>query len=137
MQVIDERIKEWATPRQAEFIDAVNAHGGQRAAARALGVAKSTIDGAIQRARIAAAHAGYAPDHDMTHVVPDGFRVKGVNRFLLGDFFSMSVSEKVFEPALWAGLLCRGRIAPAFLRYSSSSTSVMIQSSSVPTCGAP
>src|SRR5690606_24097406 len=81
VQVIDERIKEWATERQSEIIDAVNLHGGQRAAARALGLAKSAVDGAIARARAAAARAGYAPTYDMTHVVPDGFRVKGVSTY--------------------------------------------------------
>lgn len=75
MSIIDERIKEWATPRQREYIDAVNKHGSQRAAARALGVAKSAVDAAISRVKAAAAKAGYSPDHGLVAPYPDGFRM--------------------------------------------------------------
>lgn len=81
MPVIDERIKEWATERQAEIIDAVNTHGSQRAAARALGVTKSVVDKAVARAKAAAARAGYAPEHDYTRPVPDGFMLRGVSTY--------------------------------------------------------
>lgn len=75
MSIIDERIKEWATARQCEYIDAVNKHGSQRAAARALGVAKSAVDAAISRVKAAAAKAGYSPDHGLVAPYPDGFRM--------------------------------------------------------------
>ncbi len=81
MQVIDPRIKEWATERQKEFIDAVNVHGSNQKAAAALGIGRRTIDQAIKRAKAAAARAGYSPDHDMVRTVPDGFKVKGVSTF--------------------------------------------------------
>lgn len=81
MSVIDERIKEWATERQAQYIDAVNLHGSNQRAAAALGLNRRTVDQGIQAARAAAARAGYAPANDMTHVVPDGFRVKGVSTY--------------------------------------------------------
>lgn len=81
MQVIDERIKEWATERQCEYIDAVNLHGSNQKAAAALGLGRRTVDQGIQAAKAAAARAGYAPANDMTHVVPDGFRVKGVSTY--------------------------------------------------------
>lgn len=81
MQVIDPRIKEWATERQKEYIDAVNKHGSNQKAAQALGIARQAVDKAVQRAKAAAARAGYSPEHDMTHVVPDGFKVKGVSTY--------------------------------------------------------
>lgn len=81
MPVIDERIKEWATERQREYIEAVNLHGSNQKAAVALGLNRRTVDQGISAAKAAAARAGYAPDHDMTHIVPDGFRVKGVSTY--------------------------------------------------------
>lgn len=81
MQVIDPRIKEWATERQREYIDAVNEHGSNQRAAAALGLSRRTVDQGIKLAKAAAARAGYAPANDMTHVVPDGFRVKGVSTY--------------------------------------------------------
>lgn len=81
MQVIDERIKEWATERQAEYIDAVNLHGSNQKAAVALGLSRRTVDKGITLAKATAARAGYAPECDMTRMVPDGFRVKGVSTY--------------------------------------------------------
>lgn len=77
----DPRLREFATPQQAVYLDAVLEHGGKRAAARALKVAKSTIDASIERIIKAAARQGYSPDHDMTRTVPDGFLVKGVSTY--------------------------------------------------------
>jgi hypothetical protein len=77
----DARLKEFATPQQALYLDAVIQHGGKRAAARALKVAKNTIDGAMDRLERAAARQGFAPAHDMTRPVPEGFLVKGVSTY--------------------------------------------------------
>lgn len=77
----DPRLREFATAQQAAYLDAVIEHGGKRAAARALKVAKSTIDGALDRLVKAAARQGYSPEHDMTRTVPDGFLVKGVSTY--------------------------------------------------------
>ena len=78
---LDERLKDWATPTQAKYLDAVNLYGGASGAARALGVHKSAVARAIQDLRRKAAQKGYAPDHDMRHTVPEGFRVKGVSTY--------------------------------------------------------
>lgn len=75
------QLREFATVRELEYIDAVEKHGSQRKAAAALGVAKSAIDGSIARLKRRAALQGYSPAHDMTHVVPDGFRVRGVSTY--------------------------------------------------------
>ncbi|USE79496.1 LysR family transcriptional regulator [Cupriavidus gilardii] len=78
---IDQRLKEWATPRQIEIIEALEQHGSERKAAAALGVARGTITAAISGLRKRAAQAGYSPAHDMTRTVPDGYRVRGVSTY--------------------------------------------------------
>src|SRR6201993_656853 len=58
---LDEKLKDWAFPKEAEYLDAINRYGGgpgRRAAAK-----------------------GYSPDHDMRHPVPEGFTVKGVSTY--------------------------------------------------------
>ena len=80
-QVIDEGLKQFATETQSRYIDAVNQHGSQRAAATALGTGASTIDSAIQRVKANAARRGWSPQHDMTKVVPEPFVVKGISTY--------------------------------------------------------
>ena len=41
--MIDLRLKDWATPRQAEYIDAVNEYGSFRKAAKMLGSKQAPI----------------------------------------------------------------------------------------------
>jgi hypothetical protein len=77
----DPRLREFATPQQATYLDAVLEHGGKRAAARALKVGKSTIDDSLDRLVRSAARRGYSPEHDMMRTVPDGFLVKGVSTY--------------------------------------------------------
>ncbi len=67
------------TERQREIIAAVDEHGSMRAASRALGLNYSTVNGAVSACKVRAASKGYAPEHDMTRPVPDGFKVKGVS----------------------------------------------------------
>lgn len=62
MQVIDPRIKEWATERQREYIDAVNKHGSNQKAAEALGLSRRTVDKGINLAKAAATRAGYSSE---------------------------------------------------------------------------
>ncbi|WP_354686675.1 LysR family transcriptional regulator [Cupriavidus necator] len=78
---MDANLLQWATPRQAEILVAVEQHGSERKAAAALGLSHGTVSGAIAGARKRAAASGYSPEHDMTHVVPDGFLVKGVSTY--------------------------------------------------------
>lgn len=58
-----------------EIITALREAGSNRKAAKALGLDVRTVE----RRRAKLALKGYAPDHDMTHPVPDGFNVKGVS----------------------------------------------------------
>lgn len=78
---IDVELKKWATPRQIEYIDALNTSGSVRAAGVLLGIDHAAIHRGIQSVRVKAAQHGYSPDHDMTRVVPDGFKVKGVSTY--------------------------------------------------------
>lgn len=63
------------TLTDTDILDAIKEHGSQRKAAEALGLNRRTIERRV--AQLAA--RGHAPSHDMTHTVPDGFRVKGVS----------------------------------------------------------
>jgi hypothetical protein len=67
------------TPEQRRKIEAVIEHGSNQRAAKALGVNRRTIDKTVELIRAYAAAHGYSPEHDMTHVVPDGFHVKGTS----------------------------------------------------------
>jgi len=76
---IDPKLKEWATPRQLEVIEAINRTGGINPAARDLGLKRTTIQAAITGLRSRAAKSGYAPDSGMTHPAPSPFLVKGTS----------------------------------------------------------
>jgi UDP-2,3-diacylglucosamine pyrophosphatase LpxH len=77
--MVDLKLKEYATPRQLEIIEAIERTGSQRGAAKELGLARGTIFNLMKAVTKRAAKAGYSPDHDMTRTVPDGFLVKGVS----------------------------------------------------------
>lgn len=77
--MIDEKLLEYATDRDRDYIEAVNKHGSNRKAAKALGVSHKAVGNAIIRIRKRAAKQGYSPEHDMTRPVPDGFHLKGTS----------------------------------------------------------
>lgn len=60
----------WVTDTQIKYLEAVKEHGGQNAAARALGVAKSSVNEAIATYRKEAARRGHAPGHFNDGVAP-------------------------------------------------------------------
>lgn len=78
---MDQKLREFASPRQLEFIEAIEKHGSHRAAAEALNVSRGTIGNAMTSLQARAAKMGYSPSHDMVHVVPEGFRVRGVSTY--------------------------------------------------------
>lgn len=78
---IDPRLREWATPRQAQYLDAIELHGGASGAGRALGIHKTIIARTVKLLEKRAAQQGYSPQHDMRQTVPDGFKVKGVSTY--------------------------------------------------------
>lgn len=74
-------IRQFATVRQLEILDALEKYGSQKKAAVALGISKSTVQTSIERLRKKAARHGYSPEHDMTRTVPDGYFVRGVSTY--------------------------------------------------------
>lgn len=78
---MNDQLRSFATVRQCEFLDALEQHGSNQKAARALGVPRRTFDQSMQRLRAKAALQGYAPEHDMTRTVPEGFTVRGVSTY--------------------------------------------------------
>lgn len=49
--------------------------------AKDLGITERNVYRSIERLRTNAAKRGYSPEHDMNHVVPKGYKVKGVSTF--------------------------------------------------------
>ena len=78
---IDPELLRWATDREKEYIAALEEFGGAAAGGRHLGVSKSVIARAMKSLQKRAALAGYAPEYDMRHPVPDGFKVRGVSTY--------------------------------------------------------
>lgn len=72
-------LRDFATARECEFLDAIEKHGSERKAAEALGVNRGTVSSAIRRVRYKAAKRGFSPEHDMQHVVPEGYKVRGTS----------------------------------------------------------
>ena len=77
----DSELASFASIRQLEYLEAVEKHGSNNKAAKALGVTRRVVDRGIERLKQAAALRGWAPKHDMNKIVPDGFLVKGVSTY--------------------------------------------------------
>jgi len=76
-----ENLKEFATPRQCQIIDAVIKYGSQAKAATALGINHRGLERTLKRAKEQAAKQGWSPQHNYVHSVPDTHIVKGVSTF--------------------------------------------------------
>lgn len=70
MTMIDSRLKEWATPREIQILEAIESEGSERKAAKALGLGHGSISNAVGRLRKRAARQGYAPGHWTGGVAP-------------------------------------------------------------------
>jgi hypothetical protein len=78
---VDDKLRQWATPRQLQVLEAVEKYGTYRGAAEALGLSHGTVGDSMQALKRRAAKAGYAPEHDFTRTVPDGFLAQGVSTY--------------------------------------------------------
>jgi len=76
---LDPKLKDYATDRQKEVIDAVIEMGTQAAAARKLGVVNNAVFEAVQAVKKKAARAGYAEGH-WNFGAPAGYTVGKVTR---------------------------------------------------------
>jgi hypothetical protein len=74
-------LKQFATTRQCEIIDAIIKHGSQAKAAKALGINSRSLERMLKRVKQSASRQGWSPDHDMIHIAPDTHLVKGVSTF--------------------------------------------------------
>lgn len=57
------------------IMEAMEEHGSMRAAARAVGCSFATLQERVTKLR----RRGWSPEHDMTKVVPEGYRLKGTS----------------------------------------------------------
>ncbi len=67
---IDQTLYEYATPRQREFLKAIEQHGSARAANIALGLANDKVGASMRRLQAFAAKQGYAPGHFESGTAP-------------------------------------------------------------------
>jgi len=74
-------LRQWASPRQLEYIDAIQRTGSARAAARQCGVHHDIVRKSIGRLKKRAAVHGWSPEHHMTKTAPEPFVVKGVSTY--------------------------------------------------------
>jgi len=73
------KLKEYATETEANYLDAVEKHGSNNKAAKALGVDRRTVDQSIARLKKRAGKEGYAPGQDFNRPVVPGFTTKRVS----------------------------------------------------------
>jgi hypothetical protein len=74
-----EYLRQFATPRQLEFLEAYEQCGSYSKAAEFLNINQRTIERSMQHLRARAARGGISPDHDMTHPAAPGFSVSGTS----------------------------------------------------------
>jgi DNA-binding CsgD family transcriptional regulator len=66
---------------QAEVAALVDSGVTKREAAKRLGISERNVYKMVGRIKANAVRRGYSPEHDMTHVVPEGYKVKGVSTY--------------------------------------------------------
>jgi len=102
-------LTQFATARELDYLIALQVHGSVRKAAKALGVAKNSIDTAMKRLRARAALRS-PQEHDYTKTVPVGFAIKGVSQYIskegkvAGQWVKSSVDAQAQQEALKAAI---------------------------------
>lgn len=79
MSLTEKHLDFCVSKSQYQIIRAVLDNGSNTKAAKAIGRDRRYVDRTVMAVTTRATKMGYAPDHDMTHTVPDGFTVKGVS----------------------------------------------------------
>lgn len=107
---IDHRLREFATTRELEYIDAVEKHGSQNKASQALGVPRQAIQDAFRKLKMRAAKRGYAPEADMHRAAPEPFVVKGTSTYydeegrVRGQWVKTTLDHQKVEAAMRAAV---------------------------------
>lgn len=80
---LDPRLKDYATPKQLEALEAIEKYGSQRKAAEALGKAKTTIDDRVKAVKRTAARHGVTdnPNFNTGQPVPEGYVLRQQTAF--------------------------------------------------------
>ena len=103
---IDENLYQYATPRQREVLEAIDRLGSARAASIELGINIGGASDAYIAVKKKAARFGYAPDHDFTRPVPEGYVAKGVSTYYnaegkpAGQWVKASLSHQALVEAM-------------------------------------
>ena len=81
ISTIDPELYKYCTPRQKEILEAIELHGGAKAASIAMGINTGGASDAYIAVKKKAALYGYAPENDFTRPVPEGYVAKGVSTY--------------------------------------------------------
>ena len=102
----DEELYKYCTPRQREVLEAIERLGSARAASAELGINIGGASETYTAVKRKAAKFGYAPDHDFTRPVPDGYIAKGVSTYYnaegkpAGQWVKASLSHEALVDAM-------------------------------------
>ena len=103
---IDENLYKYCTPRQKEVLEAIERLGSAKAASIALGMNKGGASDTFLAVQRKAAKFGYAPEHDFTRPVPEGYVAKGVSTYYnkegkpTGQWVKASLSHQALVDAM-------------------------------------
>lgn len=103
---IDENLYQYCTPRQRETLEAIERLGSARAASVELGMNIGGASETYLAVKKKAAKMGYAPAHDFTRPVPDGYVAKGVSTYYnaegkpAGQWVKASLSHQALVDAM-------------------------------------
>lgn len=78
---VDENLYQYCTPRQREILEAIERLGSARAASIEVGMNIGGASETYLAVKKKAAKKGYAPEHNWTRPVPDGYVAKGVSTY--------------------------------------------------------
>jgi hypothetical protein len=78
---VDENLYQYCTPRQREILEAIARLGSAKAASIEVGMSIGGASETYLAVKKKAAKKGYAPEHDFTRPVPDGYVAKGVSTY--------------------------------------------------------
>lgn len=78
---IDPNLYKYCTPRQKQVLEAIERLGSAKAASIELGMNRGGASETYLAVKRKAAKFGYAPEHDFTRPVPEGYVAKGVSTY--------------------------------------------------------